>query len=82
MTDRNEPRNDERFTLRLVEEETGDIREVELTAAQALDFCAGKAISSAVDGDPFITEDGQLGVRESAVPRYRDNQEEDLDDGA
>lgn len=59
----------ETFTLRSVEADTGIVRETKLTPAQALDLGAGKAIAYAVrDEEPFIDEDGRLGVRDSAIP--------------
>lgn len=59
----------ERFTLRGVDRETGDVAEVELSDAQALDLAAGEVVTYwRRKPDPFVTEDGQLGERESAVP--------------
>lgn len=57
----------ERFTLRLTAE-NGDVREVEISAAQALDVGAGAALGYAVRDEELLADDGHIIQRESAIP--------------
>jgi hypothetical protein len=63
----------ETFTFRSVEQD-GTIREVELTAGQALDLNSGKPIAYTVhDETILVDDDGKITCRESAIPVRSDD---------
>jgi hypothetical protein len=68
MEEPTDPFEGEIYTFRSADE-NGDVTEIEMTAAQVLDFSAGKAIGYVPrDREVLMDEDGQIIERESAVP--------------